>query len=189
MARKKAIPNQGTASITEEPVQAIIQKLPEKVPSSTLRFLGLVVLSLTLSSLGYSASAPFLAGDLSGVSRRVDEWWQVVGLLGWRGAELAVGWWGGYDGMLSIRLSCMIWNRQKIIDQSIQTTTLLLLHSSPTFPPFTSSLHFTTSAPLRFGFPWSWMSSPSLYLSDFFVNGIPTILPPTLQRAQLQTAA
>lgn len=33
------------------------------------------------------------------MSRRLDDWWEVVGLLGWKSAQLAVGWWAGYDSM------------------------------------------------------------------------------------------
>ena len=98
MARKKATPTQTTPAVGEEPIRAIANKMPEKLPSSAVRFSVLVLVSLVISSAGFSALSPFLAGDLSSVSGRVDEWWQIVGVLGWKATELAIGWWGEYDG-------------------------------------------------------------------------------------------
>ncbi|KAI4134529.1 MAG: hypothetical protein LQ347_001452 [Umbilicaria vellea] len=65
---------------------------------AALRFPLLVVFSLTLSSVFYSLSSAFTAGDLSSVSRSLNDWWEVAGLVGWKATELAVGWWGEYDG-------------------------------------------------------------------------------------------
>lgn len=67
-----------------------------KVPEFLL-FPTLVVLSLTISSALYSVASVFTAGDLSSVSRSLDDWWEVVGLIGWRIVVLAFGWWGEYD--------------------------------------------------------------------------------------------
>lgn len=64
---------------------------------SVLHFPFLVLFSLTLSSALYTFASGFTAGDLSSVSRSIDDWWQVAGLIGWKTAELAVGWWGEYD--------------------------------------------------------------------------------------------
>lgn len=49
-----------------------------------LRFPLLVALSLTLSSVSYTLSARYMAGELAGVSRRLDQWWEVAALVGWR---------------------------------------------------------------------------------------------------------
>lgn len=67
-----------------------------KVPGFLL-FPTLVVLSLTISSALYSVASVFTVGDLSSVSRSLDDWWEVVGLIGWRIVVLAFGWWGEYD--------------------------------------------------------------------------------------------
>lgn len=67
-----------------------------KIPESLL-FPTLVVLSLTISSALYSVASVFTVGDLSSVSRSLDDWWEVVGLIGWRIVVLAYGWWGEYD--------------------------------------------------------------------------------------------
>ncbi|KAL3423680.1 hypothetical protein PVAG01_05427 [Phlyctema vagabunda] len=81
-------------AVAIKPPPARASKLP-----SVLRFPLLVTLSLTFSSLLYSFSAQVLQteGELAAVSRRLDQWWEVGALLGWRAAELALGWWGGYD--------------------------------------------------------------------------------------------
>ena len=63
-----------------------------------LRFPLLALVSLTSSSVLYSLASEFTAGDLSSVSKRLDDWWAITGLLGWKAAQLAVGWWGDYDG-------------------------------------------------------------------------------------------
>lgn len=71
---------------------------------AALRFPLVVVFSLTLSSVFYSLSSAFTAGDLSSVSRSLNEWWEVAGLVGWKATELAIGWWGQYDGTFSLLL-------------------------------------------------------------------------------------
>ena len=67
--------------------------------STQIRFPILVVLSLTISSLLYSLVSPFTSGDLATVSRSRDNWWEIVGLLGWKVSQLAFGWYGGFDSM------------------------------------------------------------------------------------------
>lgn len=80
----------------QTPMQTPQPALTAKVPT-VLRFPLLVLFSLTLSSVLYTAASSFTAGDLSSVSRSIDDWWQVAGLIGWKTTELAVGWWGEYD--------------------------------------------------------------------------------------------
>ena len=50
-----------------------------------------------LSSFLYTFASPFTRGDLAVVSNTRDEWWEVFVLLGWKAAQLAVSWYGGYD--------------------------------------------------------------------------------------------
>ncbi|ESZ96914.1 hypothetical protein SBOR_2708 [Sclerotinia borealis F-4128] len=69
-----------------------------KVPE-WLRFPLVVVLSLVGSGLAYSLSAKYLDGeDLGRVSRRLEGWDELGVLFGWRSMELALGWFGNYDG-------------------------------------------------------------------------------------------
>ena len=74
-------------------------KQPSRIPN-ILRFPVLVVMSMTVSSALYSIASQFGTGDLATVMRRRDEWWEIAGLLAWKATELAIGWWGEYDGRL-----------------------------------------------------------------------------------------
>jgi len=62
----------------EAPVRS--SKLPPFV-----RFPLVLLLSLTLSSLLHSLSAPYTGLELAAVSRKLVRWEEVVGLVGWRG--------------------------------------------------------------------------------------------------------
>lgn len=106
MPRRK----QAVATIVDSPpaTPVLAVKEPESTFSGALHFPALVVLSLGLSATLYTVASGFTAGDLSSVSRRLDDWWEVAGLIGWKTAELAVGWWGGFDRML-LELYIMIW--------------------------------------------------------------------------------
>ena len=72
-------------------------KQPSKIPS-VLRFPILVITSMVASSAMYSLTSQIGTGDLAGVNKRRDEWWEIAAVLGWKATELAVGWWGEYDG-------------------------------------------------------------------------------------------
>jgi hypothetical protein len=54
-----------------------------KLPRA-LQFPLVVILSLVSSALAYSFAAEYTAGELATVSRRLDAWWEVAALLGWR---------------------------------------------------------------------------------------------------------
>lgn len=60
-----------------------------------------IVMSLTLNTVLYTALADFAGYELAAVSRTYTENWQVAGLLGWKVTEVTLGWWAGYDCMLS----------------------------------------------------------------------------------------
>ena len=78
-------------------------RLPSAITSMSyprpLRFPTAVILSFALSASMYSFAADATDYELAGVSRRIDETWQVGGLLGWKVVELAVAWFRDYDGM------------------------------------------------------------------------------------------
>ena len=106
--RKQAV----ATTIDSPPAAPIITtKEPESTLPGSLHFPLLVFLSLTLSATLYTVASGFTAGDLSSVSRKLDDWWEVGGLIGWKAAELAVGWWGGYDRMLLVAV-LRIWGRK-----------------------------------------------------------------------------
>ncbi|MCJ1313207.1 hypothetical protein MMC25_006884 [Agyrium rufum] len=72
--------------------------LKSKIPQP-LRFPTAALMSLFLSVVLYSATSDFRAGDLASVSKRRENWVEIMGFLGCKIAELAVGWWGGYDSI------------------------------------------------------------------------------------------
>lgn len=96
MVRRKEMSN-GEVAVPEQPPPVPTSQLP-----SPLRFPLLVTLSLSLSSLLYSFSSDYTAGDLATVSRSLNEWSEVVGLIAWRTIELGIGWWGEFDSESSI---------------------------------------------------------------------------------------
>ncbi len=91
MVRRKEMSND-TVAVSSRPAAVPTTKLP-----AALRFPLLVTLSLSLSSLFYSLSSDYTAGDLATVSRSLNKWSEVGELIGWRTVELAIGWWGEYD--------------------------------------------------------------------------------------------
>lgn len=96
MARNKAVPKR----VEPEPAEQEITfqaPIPTSVIPELLRFPLLVALNITFSALLYTLAAPITKGDLATVSGHRDEWWEIAGLLGWKAAELATGWWRGYD--------------------------------------------------------------------------------------------
>lgn len=66
--------------------------------SSPARFGLLLLGSLFLSSLLYSPTLGIMMWDLSFVSKHLDEWWQVAGLVAWKGLELGLAWLLKFDG-------------------------------------------------------------------------------------------
>lgn len=53
---------------------------------------------MALSSILYTISAEFTAGDLANVSRSVNDWPQITGLVVCKIMELGVSWFSGFDG-------------------------------------------------------------------------------------------
>ncbi|KAI9679811.1 MAG: hypothetical protein M1817_004825 [Caeruleum heppii] len=90
---KKAI-QEKASSVTS----AVTHPSRSAIPNP-LRFPLLLLVNLTVSSLLYTVAATYGSTDLGGVSRRLDEWWEVAGLIGWRAIELAVGWICNFDGI------------------------------------------------------------------------------------------
>ncbi|OJJ51640.1 hypothetical protein ASPZODRAFT_55153 [Penicilliopsis zonata CBS 506.65] len=68
-----------------------------RIPSP-VRFLLVVVSSLVLSSVLFTFSADVTLGDLGAVSKHLEEWWEVGGLVGWKAVELGLAWMLGFDG-------------------------------------------------------------------------------------------
>ncbi|KAL8803536.1 MAG: hypothetical protein Q9182_003137 [Xanthomendoza sp. 2 TL-2023] len=92
MAKRKQMADTAPEAVPIPPL-----KQPSKLPN-VLRFPTLVITSMIVSLAMYSFTSQFGAGDLAGVNRRLDEWWEIFGLLAWKATELGIGWWGEYDG-------------------------------------------------------------------------------------------
>ena len=84
---------------------AYVEKVPASQPippidiPSVLRFPVAAFLNMMISGILYSFTSNIGAGDLASVSRRRDEWWEILLVFGAKIAELAVGWFGEYDGI------------------------------------------------------------------------------------------
>lgn len=70
-----------------------------KIPSP-VRFVLVVLSSLILSSLLFTFASEITEGDLAPVSKHLETWWEVGGLIAWRAVELGLAWILGFDGAL-----------------------------------------------------------------------------------------
>ncbi|KAF2972103.1 hypothetical protein GQX73_g1474 [Xylaria multiplex] len=68
-----------------------------KLPTPVL-FPLVAIFSLAISELGYSLSWPLTQGVLAAHARLLGTWAEVGAVTGWRLFELALGWFGDYDG-------------------------------------------------------------------------------------------
>lgn len=126
--------------------QAVTISQQEVFSSSRLppafRFPLLVLLSLTLSSLSYTLAARYTAEELASVSRKLDQWWEVAALVGWRIFQLGLGWFGDYDSYDLASLSLLSHGPTLYLLGSfynIRTTTTiscLLINILTTYIPF-----------------------------------------------------
>ena len=91
--RKASVPV--TPAIKKE---SVLAPLPTNDLPAFLRFPLCLLLNLSMSALFYSLAAEFQAGDLSSASKSLNEWWQVGGLVFCKALEIAMGWWGRFDG-------------------------------------------------------------------------------------------
>ncbi|KAI9803652.1 MAG: hypothetical protein M1833_000564 [Piccolia ochrophora] len=107
LSAKPHVPSPTTTTPTTSNAKRAVSSALSRSPSlpnartipQPLRFPVLVLASLALSSLFYSLAAPYTGGELASVSRSLNSWWEVGGLVGWRAVELSIGWWLEYDGI------------------------------------------------------------------------------------------
>ncbi len=67
-----------------------------RLPSS-VRFVLLVLLSFSLSTVLKTLAANYAGAQLALASRKVDEPWQISLFIGWKVVQLTIGWVAGYD--------------------------------------------------------------------------------------------
>jgi hypothetical protein len=67
-----------------------------KIPR-TIRFSLVILSSLVLSSVLLTVFSLQTAGHLAGISKHLEEWWEITGLILWRATELGLAWVFGFD--------------------------------------------------------------------------------------------
>ncbi|KAJ5760899.1 hypothetical protein N7520_008055 [Penicillium odoratum] len=67
-----------------------------RIPSPA-RFSLVVLSSLFLSSVSFTLISNLFVGDLSLVSKHLEEWWEVGGLVAWKAVEIGLAWVLGFD--------------------------------------------------------------------------------------------
>ncbi|KAI8634738.1 hypothetical protein F5Y19DRAFT_469795 [Xylariaceae sp. FL1651] len=87
-----------TVSKIEGPTVTHVDSKPRSKLPVPVQFPLVAILSLAISALGYSLSWPFTERVLATHARLLGTWTEVVSIMGWRLFELALGWYGDYDG-------------------------------------------------------------------------------------------
>ncbi|KAI1170742.1 hypothetical protein F4777DRAFT_568213 [Nemania sp. FL0916] len=85
------------AKIEGPTVRRAESKPRSKLPTA-VQFPLVAILSLAISELGYSLSWSFTQGVLAAHARLPGTWSEIGAIMGWRLVELALGWFGDYDG-------------------------------------------------------------------------------------------
>ncbi|KAL4873466.1 hypothetical protein BDV12DRAFT_182277 [Aspergillus spectabilis] len=88
-------PQKSYADVAKEPPPP--KTLAEQIPSAA-RFLLVILSSLVLSSTLFTITYPVTLGELGRVSKHLEEWWEVGGLLAWKAVEVGLAWVLGFDG-------------------------------------------------------------------------------------------
>ena len=91
--------------------------------SSHLRFPLVIATNLVLNAILLSFTSNYAAGDLSTVSRSINDWWEVGGTLLLKILELHLGWWGDFDSMNT----CSIPSRLKAVSYQMRCANLFIL--------------------------------------------------------------
>lgn len=97
--RKKEVLS--SVTITQEPsasAQPHHKTQLERIPPPA-RFLLAVVSSLALSSGLFTLMPIVTRGELGNVSKHLETWWEVGGLMAWKAVEVGLAWILGYDSM------------------------------------------------------------------------------------------
>ncbi|KAJ6004944.1 hypothetical protein N7540_012743 [Penicillium herquei] len=95
-------PAKKSVSSNESPKQDFTEALAPVVPHlaripTPARFLLVVLSSLALSSVLFTLTSGLTVGDLGLVSKHLEEWWEVAGLMSWRAVEVGLVWILGFD--------------------------------------------------------------------------------------------
>lgn len=80
----------------QETSTASVRARLARIPSPA-RFFLVVLGSLVFSSILFTVTASWTVGDLGLVSKHLEEWWEVGGLMAWRAVEVGLAWGLGFD--------------------------------------------------------------------------------------------
>lgn len=95
-------PRHGSVPTPTSPlkVSVVVPTQPQsglaRIPAP-VRFVLVILSSLMLSSALLTATAGYTYGDLGAVSKPLEEWWEVGGLIAWEAVELGLQWFLGFD--------------------------------------------------------------------------------------------
>ncbi|KAL2868251.1 uncharacterized protein BJX67DRAFT_50908 [Aspergillus lucknowensis] len=87
----------------EPPRKGMVERIP-----SLARFLLAIVGSLALSSTLFTLTSSITLGELGRVSKHLEEWWEVGGLMAWKAVEIGLAWILGFDGRDVLSFSFLI---------------------------------------------------------------------------------
>lgn len=87
-------PQKSSADVAKEPPP---KTLVERIPLPA-RLLLVVISSLALSSTLFTFTSRVTLGELRFVSKHLEEWWEVWGLVAWKAVEVGLAWVLGFDG-------------------------------------------------------------------------------------------
>ncbi|EKV07239.1 hypothetical protein PDIG_65490 [Penicillium digitatum PHI26] len=91
--------SEGTRSARELAMAATAQTSRLACIPSLARFILVVLSSLTVSSVLFTLTSTLTVGDLGPISKHLEEWWEVGGLIGWRAMEIGSAWALGFDAL------------------------------------------------------------------------------------------
>ncbi|KAL4786160.1 hypothetical protein BJX76DRAFT_133542 [Aspergillus varians] len=98
-------PQKTYADVAKEPPHR--KTSTEQIPSP-VRFFLVIISSLALSSTLFTLTSRITLGEFGHVSRHLEEWWEVWGLVAWKAVEVALAWTLGFDGFDVLNFSLLI---------------------------------------------------------------------------------
>ncbi|KAL3461295.1 hypothetical protein BJX64DRAFT_163351 [Aspergillus heterothallicus] len=85
------------------PHRAVVEQIP-----SPARLILAIFASLALSSALFTLTSRVTLGELGRVSKHLEEWWEVGGLMAWKAVEIGLAWILGFDGRDVLSFSFLI---------------------------------------------------------------------------------
>lgn len=99
-------PRSSRSTITPPVVEVSKQGESTHKGVEAAKFVAAVVLSTVLEAGLQSAASLVGTGDLAAVSKRPDNWAEILGLLAWKVLKLGLYWFSGFDGKSPVTMIC-----------------------------------------------------------------------------------